>query len=86
MFLLVCWYLLHNVCESHEQRLALVLDAVFGTQGLHQRSHLPVVVSGHCGEEAVREDRQILFQCPIGNITFPKFTVIITSQESHSSH
>lgn len=49
-FLPVWCYLLHNVCKSREQRLTLVLNAVFGTQGLHQRSHLPVVVSWHCGE------------------------------------
>lgn len=43
-------YSLHDVCEGREQRLALVLNAVLGTQGLHQRGHLPVVVPWHGGE------------------------------------
>lgn len=37
----------------------MVLNAMFGTQGLHQRGHLPVIVSRHCREKAVEENMVI---------------------------
>lgn len=48
-------YVLHDVREGGEQRLALVLNAVFGTQGLHQRGHLPVVVPRHRRKKAAEK-------------------------------
>lgn len=41
-----------DVLQGLQQRLLLVLDAVFGAQGPHQRGDLVQVVPGHSGEEA----------------------------------
>lgn len=50
----------------------MVLDAMFGTQGLHQRGHLPVIVSRHCREKAVEENMVIsmAFNAPQNSYTF----------------
>ena len=43
-----------DVLQGPQQWLLLVLDAVLGAQGLHQRGHLVEVVPGHGGEEAAK--------------------------------
>lgn len=45
----------NDVHQGGEEGLHLVAEAVLGTQRLHQRGHLAVVVPRHRGEEAGRD-------------------------------